>query len=490
MALLLAHAAYPVRHRPVPTVSTVKPRTQGTLHAPSRYLAARRITHCLKTEEASVDKGKEQRTVLALQQRVQQFCRTAAVLSAATIIATGAVLPSMPPPSYAITDENLLYLEAWRAVDKAYVDKTFNGQAWFRVKEKTLKNVRMDDRDETYDVIRAMLASLNDPFTRFLEPSKYANLMGGTQGSVTGVGVEVGFEDNGKGKTQMVVVAPSANGPAETAGIAPGDKLIAIDGVKTETMGLYDAASALQGPEGSTVVVSTQHLNSKEIVDYPMTRQSIDIVPVSTTMCAAPDGSGGVSKVGMIRLTTFNSNSADAVRRALTDLKAQGAKAFVMDVRNNGGGLFPAGVKISKMFYDKGTIVYIADDAGVRDVYEADGSAIAKTEPLLLVVNRGTASASEVMAGALSDNNRATIAGERTFGKGLIQTIIPLSDGSAVVVTVARYQTPNGVDINKIGITPDWSVDPATLPTDKEGLCNAVLSLKQAPSFFGDTLKP
>jgi len=395
----------------------------------------------------------------------------------------------MLPPSYAITEENLIYLEAWRAVDKAYVDKTFNGQSWFRVKEKTLKTVSMDDRDETYDAIRAMLASLNDPFTRFLEPSKYASLVGGTAGSVTGVGVEVGFEDNGKGKTQMVVVAPAAGGPAEMAGILPGDRLVAIDGVQTDTMGLYDAATALQGPENSKVVVTTRHAADKQPKDYPMVRQSIDIVPVSTTMCPAPGG-GGTSKVGMIKLSTYNSNSAGAMRRAIRELREQGAEAFVLDIRNNGGGLFPAGVEISKMFYDKGTIVFIADNDGIRDVYEADNSAIAKKEPLLLVVNRGTASASEVMAGALSDNRRATIVGEKTFGKGLIQTIIPLSDGSAVVVTVARYQTPNGVDINKIGISPDWVVDPATLPGDKEGLCDSVLSLKQAPKLFGDTLKP
>jgi len=286
----------------------------------------------------------------------------------------------------------------------------------------------------------------------------------------------------------MVVVAPAADGPAEKAGIKPGDRLIAIDGVKTETMGLYDAATALQGPENSKVVVSTRHANDKQVVDYSMTRQSIDIVPVSTTMCPAPGG--GTSKVGMIKLSTYNSNSAGAMRRAIRELREQGAEAFVVDIRNNGGGLFPAGVEISKMFYDKGTIVYIADNDGIRDVYEADNSAIAKKEPLLLVVNRGTASASEVMAGALSDNRRATIVGEKTFGKGLIQTIIPISDGSAVVVTVARYQTPNGVDINKIGISPDWVVDPATLPSDKEGLCDSVLGLKQAPKFFGETLKP
>lgn len=135
----------------------------------------------------------------------------------------------------------------------------------------------------------------------------------------------------------------------------------------------------------------------------------------------------GTSNVGMIRLSTFNSNSADAVRKSIKELQAQGAKAFVMDVRNNGGGLFPAGVEVTRMYQNRGTIVFIADTEGVRDIYEADGTAFATEEPLVLVVNRGTASASEVMAGSLSDNRRAKIVGETTYGKGLIQTIVPLS---------------------------------------------------------------
>jgi len=282
------------------------------------------------------------------------------------------------------------------------------------------------------------------------------------------------------------VVTPREGGPAEKAGIKAGDKLISIDGTNTDSMGLYDAAQFLQGPEGSLVVVRTQHRGEKQAVDYKMTRESINIIPVSSEMCAAPGG--GSSGVGMIRLSTYNSNSTEATRESIDSLRKQGAKAFVMDIRNNGGGLFPSGVEISKMFLNQGTIVYIADSDGVRDVYEADRTAIATKEPLLLVVNRGTASASEVMAGALSDNKRATIVGEKTYGKGLIQTIIPLSDGSAVVVTVAKYQTPNGVDINKIGISPDWEVDPTTLPTDKQGLCSSIFELKQAPGLFGDAL--
>jgi len=409
-------------------------------------------------------------------------------MSAAALLALGVLTGGSVQPAEAISEENLLFLEAWRAVDRAYVDKSFNGQSWFRYRENTVKKVPMVERDDTYQAIRDMLATLDDPFTRFLEPTKYEALMGGTAGSITGVGLEVGFEDAGKGVSQLTVVSPNQGSPAEKAGIQPGDALLSIGGKSTATMGLYDAASELQGPEGSTVTVTTRHPGAKDSVDYKLTRATIDLIPVSFTMCPAAGG-GGTSKVGMIRLSTFNSFSAEGVRKAIGELKQKGAEAFVLDVRNNGGGLFPAGVEISKMFLNRGVIVNIADTDGVRDIYEADGTAFVQKEPVLIVVNKGTASASEVMAGALKDNSRATILGEQSFGKGLIQTIVPLSDGSAVVVTVARYQTPSGEDINKIGITPDWRVDGASLPLDMQGLCGAAFAQKQAPSLFGDRMQ-
>ena len=177
-------------------------------------------------------------------------------------------------------------------------------------------------------------------------------------------------------------------------------------------------------------------------------------MPVRSALCAPAAGTG--ARIEYIRLTTFNQLSGAKVREAVTSGVENGADAFVLDLRSNSGGLFPGALDIAKQFMRKATIVLIADSDGVRDVFETDNTAVAPDAPLTLLVDKGSASASEVLAGALRDNKRATILGDtETFGKGLIQTVVPLADGSAVSVTVARYQTPSGADINKVGIQPD-----------------------------------
>ena len=199
----------------------------------------------------------------------------------------------------------------------------------------------------------------------------------------------------------------------------------------------------------------------------------------------APEAAPG-SKLGYIRIATFSKATAEKVQDALTTLKAAGAERLVLDVRNNGGGLFPAGVEVGRMLINKGDIVLIADSDGVRDIYEAEGHPLDASTPLVVLVNRGTASASEVLAGALKDNKRAVLAGENTFGKGLIQTLVQLSDGSAVAVTVAKYQTPAGVDINKVGITPTIKLSAeelTALPLNGQEFCKYAAT-DAAPKLF------
>jgi carboxyl-terminal processing protease len=193
------------------------------------------------------------------------------------------------------------------------------------------------------------------------------------------------------------------------------------------------------------------------------------------------------SKLGYIRIATFSKQTVEKFQDALTNLKSQGVDRIVLDVRNNGGGLFPAGVEVGRMLINKGDIVLIADSNGVRDIYEADGHPLDDQTPLVVLVNRGTASASEVLSGALKDNGRAVLAGENTFGKGLIQTLVELSDGSAVAVTVAKYQTPAGIDINKIGISPKIVLDAealTALPFNGQEFCKYA-STDAAPNLFG-----
>ncbi|XXG61812.1 hypothetical protein AAC387_Pa05g0327 [Persea americana] len=376
-------------------------------------------------------------------------------------------------PSWALTEENLIFLEAWRTVDRAYYDKTFNGQSWFRYRENALLNEPMNTREETYTAIKKMLATLDDPFTRFLEPEKFKSLRSGTQGSLTGVGLSIGYPTGVDGSSAgLVVISSSPEGPAKRAGIMPGDAILSIDDTSTEMMGLYDAAERLQGPEGTMVELVVR--SGPDIKQLTLKREKVTLNPVKSRLCEVPSTGKGFSRIGYIKLTSFNQNASGAVKEAIEALRRNNVSAFVLDLRNNSGGSFPEGIEIAKIWLDKGVIVYICDSRGVRDIYETDGSnAVAASEPLAVLVNKGTASASEILAGALKDNKRAVLFGERTFGKGKIQSVFELSDGSGLAVTVARYETPAHTDIDKVGVMPDHPL-PTSFPLDEDGFCSCL----------------
>ncbi|KMZ68881.1 putative Carboxyl-terminal-processing protease [Zostera marina] len=375
-------------------------------------------------------------------------------------------------PAWSLTEENTLFLEAWKTVDRAYVDKTFNGQSWFRYREKALKSEPMNTRGETYVAIKKMLATLDDPFTRFLEPEKFKSLRSGTQGALTGVGLSIGYPTGSYASSSgLVVMSSTPGGPAYRAGIASGDIILMIGGVNTEEMDIYEAAERLQGPEGSSVQLLFKSGAKDTIVN--LLREKVTLNPVKSRFCEISIPGKEVSRIGYIKLTTFNQNASGAVREAIEALQHNNVKSFVLDLRNNSGGLFPEGIEIAKIWLQKGVIVYICDSRGVRDIYEADGNSNVSSEPLVVLVNKGTASASEILAGALKDNNRAVLYGEPTFGKGKIQSVFELSDGSGIVVTVARYETPAHIDIDKVGVIPDHPL-PASFPLDENGFCGCL----------------
>ncbi|XP_004495252.1 carboxyl-terminal-processing peptidase 2, chloroplastic isoform X1 [Cicer arietinum] len=375
--------------------------------------------------------------------------------------------------SWALTEENLLFLEAWRTIDRAYIDKSFNGQSWFRYRENALGNEPMNNREETYTAIRKMLATLDDPFTRFLEPEKFRSLRSGTQGALTGVGISIGYPT--KADTPpggLVVISASPGGPAYRAGVLSGDVILAIDDMSTENMGLYDAAERLQGPDGSSVALTIRSgLDTKHLA---LKREKVTVNPVKSRLCKLPASGDNSPTIGYIKLTSFNQNASRAIKEAIKTFRSDNVNAFVLDLRDNSGGLFPEGIEIAKLWLDKGVIVYICDSRGVRDILDTDGSsALATSEPLAVLVNKGTASASEILAGALKDNKRAILYGEPTYGKGKIQSVFELSDGSGLVVTVARYETPAHTDIDKVGVIPDHPL-PTSFPKDEDAFCNCL----------------
>lgn len=351
-------------------------------------------------------------------------------------------------PAVALTEDQKLINEAWRIVNRAYIDNTFNHQNWLAVREKNLKS-RLDNREETYNTIAKMLASLDDPFTRLLRPNQYRSLQVNTSGELTGVGLQIALEE----KTGVLeVVAPIEGSPADKAGILPRDRILAIDGFPTTKLTLDEAAEKMRGPLGTKVILTVERETGKTS-EYTLVRDRIALNPVTADL---RQSSAGVP-IGYIRLNQFNANAANEMSRAVSSLEQQGAEAYILDLRNNPGGLLQAGIEIARLWLNEGTIVYTVNRQGIIGSFEADGEALTK-DPLVVLVNQGTASASEILAGALQDNGRAQLVGEKTFGKGLIQSLFDLSDGSGLAVTVAKYETPNHHDIHKQGIMPDLTV--------------------------------
>lgn len=230
-------------------------------------------------------------------------------LVAAMLLVTSASVALSNTPSWALSEENLLFLEAWRTIDRAYIDKTFNGQSWFRYREDALRNEPMNNREETYMAIRKMLATLNDPFTRFLEPEKFKSLRSGTQGALTGVGLSIGYPTESEGsRTGLVVISATPGGPANQAGISSGDIILEIDNASTESVGIYEAAERLQGPEGSSVELTVQ--TGPEIKHLALTRAKISLNPVKSRPCEVPGSEKNYPKIGYIRLTSFNQKAS------------------------------------------------------------------------------------------------------------------------------------------------------------------------------------
>ena len=359
---------------------------------------------------------------------------------------------SSPPQAQALTEDQKLFNDAWRIVNQAYVDETFNHQDWWAIREKKLKPP-FRDRDEAYDAIREVLSSLEDPFTRFLQPAQYRRLRTSTAGELSGVGLQV-ITDGETG--QLEVLTPILGSPAAKAGLKPHDQILSIDGEDTDRLSLDEAAEKMRGAIGSTVSLKFKRLQDNQdprISEVSIKRDHIELHPVIAETRKIEGG----RTIGYIQLNQFNANASQEMHSSLQEMEAKHIDGYILDLRNNPGGLLQAGVDIARDWLDPSIIVYSIDRHGILNSFSATQDALSH-KPLVLLVNSGSASASEILAGALQDNDRADIVGEQTFGKGSIQSLFDLPDGSGMAVTIAKYETPNHQDINKIGITPDVAV--------------------------------
>ena len=307
----------------------------------------------------------------------------------------------------------------------------------------------IDDQKLVYGSIRGMLAALDDPYTRFVEPKSYKEMKIRMSGSYSGIGIYIGIK-----KTQLTVISPIDGTPADKARLKAGDKIVTVDGKSTKDMALEEAVSLIRGPQGTKVRLGIVRKKWKEAKDFDITRAKIKIKPVKTKMLD--------NNLAYIKLNTFeNLNSAREFEKALRQYRA--ADGLIIDLRGNGGGLLQAAIDIGSMFVDRGVIVQTVDREGHKEQLESTGRVLWR-KPTVVLINEASASASEILAGALRDNSVATVVGSHSFGKASVQNVRRLNDGSALLVTIAKYLTPNGEYINKKGIIPDVEV---LVPTEE-----------------------
>jgi carboxyl-terminal processing protease len=359
------------------------------------------------------------------------------------------------PSAAAFTSDQQLVLQAWRTINQAYYDNSFNHQNWWLTRDRTLKQ-QISNEEAAYQAITKMIATLDEPFTRLLRPEQYRSLKVNTAGELSGVGLQIGVK---AGSSSIEVIAPIAGSPAAKAGILPHDIITQIDATPTSELTLDTAALKMRGTTGTNVslIVQTADRSPREVI---LIREKIELNPVTAEL-HQENG----RKIGYLRLSQFSAKAAQELADSINKLKKQGATAYILDLRNNPGGLVQAGVEIARQWLNDGTIVYTVDRKGAIESIDANGTALTNA-PLVLLVNEGTASASEILAGALQDNGRATLIGAKTFGKGLIQSLFDLPNGSGLAVTVAKYETPNHHDIHKLGITPDRVVPTPLIPVE------------------------
>lgn len=324
--------------------------------------------------------------------------------------------------------------------------------------------VEVDPEELDTGILRGLFEGLGDVYSYYMTPSEYDQLMISLTGVYSGVGVTISAGDSGF----VEVVTPTKGSPAEAAGLRKGDLILAVDGTEYVGADLDTCAAAIRGPEDTDVTLTIRR--GDEVFDVTITRKTIIAQTVDYKMLD--------NNVGYISISGFEENTAIDFEKALTAIQAQGATRFVLDLRDNGGGLVDAAVSIADMLLDKGVVAYTEDHDGNKSYYR---TAQGRTElPYVLLVNEGSASSSEILSAGIKDNNGGPLVGVTTYGKGIIQTVEQLSDGSGIKMTILQYYSPNGSVIHKQGIEPDYVVELTDDCFDQDGNLVNDLQLKKA----------
>lgn len=368
---------------------------------------------------------------------MKRFIKSAILLSAVAMAIA---------QTYAATPAEM-YDDVWKIVNRKYYDPSNNTQDWSKWRYRYENKLKT--KEDAYVAIETMLASLNDPYTRFLDPKEFSEETQSIKGSLKGIGTQIGLRDG-----ELVIIAPLEDSPAERAGLMADDKILEINGESTKGINIDAAADKIRGEKGTTVTLLIQRKDVPNKL-YSVVRDEIEVKSVS---CKPPFETTKIpNDIQYIRLSSFISkNAASEIENILNN--SSSAKGYIIDLRSNPGGLLTNAIYISDMLLRGGVIVSTVD----RDSYKSTTRARYQQvtdKPIVVLINKGSASASEILSGALKDNHRATIVGEQSFGKGLVQEINKLPDEAGMNITIQRYLTPSGSDIHKKGITPDVVVE-------------------------------
>ncbi len=315
------------------------------------------------------------------------------------------------------------------------------------VRKDYVDGEKLSYQDLTYSALKGMLNGL-DPHSQFMEPASYDEINQETRGQFGGIGVVIGMKDG-----ILTVISPMEDTPGFKAGLLPGDKIIRIEGKSTEKLSLSDAVKQLRGTPDTKVTLTILHPKSREVKDLTIQRAIIKVESVKDSRILS-------DKIGYIRITQFNEPTSEEFEKALLKLEKEGMEGLVLDLRNNPGGLLESAVDVAGKFLPKGELVVSTEgrDPAQKNLYRVRNGQPHPRYPIAVLVNEGSASGSEIVAGALQDTKRAIIVGETSFGKGSVQSVLPLRDGSAIRLTTAKYYTPSHKVIHEHGVTPDISV--------------------------------
>ncbi|CAN1847164.1 Carboxyl-terminal-processing peptidase 1, chloroplastic [Linum perenne] len=348
--------------------------------------------------------------------------------------------------------------EAWEIVNGSFLDVArhrWTPETWQRKKDDILSS-SIQSRTKAHEIIRRMLSSLGDPYTRFLSPAEFSRM---ARYDMTGIGINLREVAGENGEVKLRVLGVLLDGPANAAGVRQGDEILAVNGEEVQGKSAFEVSSLLQGPNETFVTIKVKHGKCGPVQSLDVQRQVVAKTPVFYRLEQMDNGNVAV---GYVRLKEFNALARKDLVIAMKRLQDMGASYFILDLRDNRGGLVQVQVSIAQVIVPRNLqVIYTAGrDSQYQTTVVADTAPLV-TSPVIVLVNSNTASASEIVASALHDNCKAVLVGERTFGKGLIQSVFELDDGSGVAVTVGKYVTPNHMDINGNGIDPDYRNFPA-----------------------------